>query len=257
MKRFFLLVCLLVPQFYLASICWASESDLTFLLLGQSNMAGQGKVSELADSMKSMPQNVNFFLNGSLVKLSTQQKFGPEVSFARRIAQVHPAKTINLIKFAPGGSLMKDWLKGGYHYQTLSKQLAKIRKTQSIDVRGVLWMQGERDTKSFESAKNYKVNLERFILTIRRDLAKPNLPFVIAQISFPEAYRPAVTPVKLAQQKIPAELPSVSSFSTGMLQKNPDKVHFSSKGQIELGQLFADYFLPNHAQRNEHALVKR
>ena len=150
---------------------------------------------------------------------------------------------------------MKDWLKGGYHYQTLTKQLKKIRKTQRIDVRGVLWMQGERDTKSLASANNYKKSLERFIVTIRRDLGKPALPFVIAQISIPEAYRPGVRPVKLAQQEIPRDLPSVSSFSTEMLQKKPDKVHFSSAGQIELGRRFANYYLPRHTQRNEQALA--
>ncbi len=244
----FLLLCLFASQFFITT-SWAAEGELSFLLLGQSNMAGQGKVAELDHRLKPLPKNVNFFLNGSLVNLSSQQKFGPEVSFAHQLAQVYPAKKINLIKFAPGGSLMKDWLKGGYHYQTLMKQLDKIRKNHTLDIRGVLWMQGERDTKSLASAKHYKANLEQFILTIRRDLRKPGLPFVIAQISFPEAYRPAVKPVKLAQQTIPEEMPSVSSFSTETLSKNPDKVHFSSKGQIELGKRFADYFSPGTLSR--------
>ncbi len=250
MKQLLLLVCLCIFQFYPAATSWASNGDLTFLLLGQSNMAGQGKVSELNASFKTLPANVNFFLNGSRVDIAAQQKFGPEVSFARRIAQAHPDKTINLVKFAPGGSLMKDWLKGGYHYQTLTKQLNKIRKTEKLDIRGILWMQGERDTKSLASANRYKKSLERFIVMIRRDLGKPGLPFVIAQISMPEAYRPGVKPVKLAQQEIPRELPSVSSFSTDTLQKKPDKVHFSSAGQIELGKRFADYYLPKHVRGN-------
>ena len=256
MKQFFQLAYFLL-FWGITSISSASENELTFLLLGQSNMAGQGKVSELNGAMKRFPANVNFFLNGSKVTLSTQQKFGPEVSFARRVSQVFPSRKINLIKFAPGGSLMKDWLVGGYHYQTLAKQLDKIRKKHSLDVRGVLWMQGERDTKSLLSGNHYKVSLEQFILTLRRDLAKPRLPFIIAQISIPESYRPAVNLVKQAQQNTAKEMPAVSFFSTETLPRNADKVHLSSEGQLALGLRFAHYFAPRHAQNSSHTLVKK
>lgn len=235
---------------FFAIICqlsWAENSSsnineknsLTYILLGQSNMAGQGKVAELTKDKKSLPKNIHFFLNGSEVKIVNQQKFGPEVSFAHAITAKHPRKVINIIKFAPGGSLMKDWSKNGHYYKTLKKQLQRISKKASINPSAIFWMQGERDTKSVQLAKTYSSDLKKLIGSLRRDLNKPKLAFVIAKISIPEEFRPAVKDVKKAQEKVSKEMPFVKIFSTDALKKNSDKVHFSTQGQWQLGYLFA------------------
>ena len=220
---------------------WAKNSNnsLTYILLGQSNMAGQGKVSELAKEKQTLPDNIHFYLNGSEAQISTQKKFGPEVSFAHAIAAKYPRKTINIIKFAPGGSLMKDWLKSGYHYQTLKKQLHRIGKNTVLNPSAIFWMQGERDTKSVQLAKTYPADLKKLIGALRKDLKKPKLAFIIARISVPEAFRPAVKDVRKAQEKVSKETPFVHIFATDSLKKNSDKMHFSTQGQLQLGQLFA------------------
>ena len=238
MKRFFLLTLLFISHSAFAS----SDATMTFLLLGQSNMAGRGNVAELDTRMKTLPANTTFFLHGSIADISRQAKFGPEVSLARELARIYPNKKINLVKFAPGGSMMKDWLKGRPHYQTMTKLLNRVRKNHGLDISGILWMHGERDTKSMSTANSYKKNLERFIRTMRQDMNKPLLPVVIAQISVPEAYRPAeIKMIKKAQQETARDLPAVQIFSTKNLSKRSDNVHYDSSGQIELGRLFARY----------------
>lgn len=241
MKTFFLLLFIFISQNAFAS----SNGTMTYLLLGQSNMAGRGNVAELDHGMKTMPANVTYFLHGSKADISRQAKFGPEVAFAKELAKKYPNKKINLVKFAPGGSMMRDWQKGRPHYQTMTKQLNKVRKDHNLegDISGVLWMHGERDTKSISTAQSYKGNLERFIRTIRQDMNKANLPIVIAQISVPEAYRPAeIKMIKKAQQQTASDVSGVKVFSTEQLSKRSDNVHYDTKGQIGLGRLFARYF---------------
>lgn len=233
---------------FLSQALWAEklnsdhtqDNNISYILLGQSNMAGQGKVSELGKQKQLLPKNVHFYLNGSIAKISTQEKFGPEVSFAHAISSVYPRKTINIIKFAPGGSLMKDWLENGHHYQTLKKQLNRISKNKSLNPTAILWMQGERDTKSSHLAKSYPAHLTKFIRKIRQDFKNPNLTFIIGRVSIPELFRPAVKQIRQAQELVSKKVPHVRLFSTDLLKKNTDKVHFSTKGQLRLGQLFAE-----------------
>lgn len=244
------IVAILVSLF-LSQTIWADNAQqkhsvkktLSFILLGQSNMAGQGKVSELGKQRKILPKNVNFFLNGSIVKLPSLKKFGPEVSFAHAISSSFPRKKINIIKFAPGGSLMKDWLKDGNHYKTLKIQLGRIGKNTNLNPAAILWMQGERDTKSAQLAKSYPAHLTKFIKKIRQDLNKPKLTFIIARVSIPESFRPAVNAIRTAQELVSRKVPNVRLFSTDSLKKNPDKVHFNTNGQLKLGRLFAETLL--------------
>lgn len=240
MKHYLLMIILFLG--FSQNTFASGDAKMTFLLLGQSNMAGRGNVAELDARMKTLPANTSFFLHGKIVQIAKQAKFGPEVSLAKELAKIYPGKKINLVKFAPGGSMMKDWLRGRPHHQTMSKLLNRVRKNHILDIKGVLWMHGERDTKTMSVANSYKRNLERFIQTLRQDFNKPNLPVVIAQISVPEAFRPAeIKRVKKAQQETARKLPGVKIFSTENLSKKSDQVHFDSAGQIELGRLFARY----------------
>ncbi len=236
-------VCVFFLLTIFSASTWADNSNnsLTYILLGQSNMAGQGKVSELSKENLTLPKNIHFYLNGSEVKVSKQKKFGPEVSFAHAISAKYPKKTINIIKFAPGGCLMKDWLKSGHHYQTLKKQLDRINKKVKINPHAVFWVQGERDTKSVQLAKTYSANLKKLIGALRKDFKKPKLAFIIAKVSIPEAFRPAVKEVQKAQEKVSKEKPFVHIFATDSFKKNADKVHFSTQGQLQLGQMFAKF----------------
>ncbi len=245
MKKYSLLFFILFPLFAWANDCKTNvdKNNISFLLLGQSNMAGQGKVRELDKLWLKQADNLCFYLNGSLAHFKQQEKFGPEIAFAHDMALAYPNKRINLVKFAPGGSLMKDWLASGKHYLTLKKQLSKIRKSTPLHFKGVLWMQGERDTKSKKLALSYENELIHFIQLIRTDVKQQKLDFVIGKISIPEAYRPAVKEVKQAQEAVTSKLRFVKIIPTDTLKKNKDNVHYSTEGQLALGHLFAKKLL--------------
>lgn len=219
----------------------SAQSQLNYLLLGQSNMSGQGVVAELSEEQLKLPKNVTFILHGSEASINYIPKFGPEVSFAQTIAKKHPQESVRLIKFAPGGSLMKDWIskQSGKHYDTLIKQAKKSNNGRLPQVHGVLWMHGERDTKSKQLADDYENQLTSLVSMLKSDFKNPNLPVVIGRISIPKAFRPAVTEVRNAQQNVANRSPSISIISTDDLSTGSDKVHFDTNGQLLLGQRFA------------------
>jgi len=223
-----------------------SDKSYTYLLLGQSNMAGQGLVSELSDEQKALDSHIKFYLNGNLASLSTLEKFGPEVSFAQVLSKKHPNSVIRLIKFAPGGSLMKDWISrdSGKHYDTLIKQVKKANGGVLPKIDGVLWMHGERDSKSKQLANHYEKELQTFFTMLKKDFQNDQLPVALARISIPDAFRPAVAEIRSAEEHIAQISPFIHLISTDDLSKKSDKVHFDTQGQLVLGKRFAHIFMP-------------
>jgi hypothetical protein len=240
---FFLFAVALIPvtTFAKADITPSAKQQRVYLLLGQSNMSGQGKVAELAANHKTLPKNVEIYLHGKPVKIANLSKFGPEVAFAHSVAKKYPTASIRLVKFAPGGSLMKDWtLKArGKHYDTLIKQVKKSNQGKMPQINGVLWMHGERDSKSVKLANHYAKYMQTFIKMLQSDFHNPKIPFVIARISVPEAFRPAIPNIRAVQEQIAKSSPYIKMISTDDLTKTNDQVHFDTKGQLALGKRFA------------------
>lgn len=231
-----------LPFSVIATEKMRKKKPLVYLLLGQSNMSGQGEMGKLNQQQKRFPSNVTLIVHGDIVSLAQFSKFGPEVSFAQAIAKKYPKKAIRLIKYAPGGSLMKDWTikKQGTHYDTLIKQIKHSNHGKIIPIDGILWMHGERDTKSKQLAKGYEAGMKRLLTMLRAEFDKPTLPVVIARINMPKAFRPAVPEVRKAQENIAKASPYTSLISTDDLSKVADNVHYDTKAQLALGARFAE-----------------
>ena len=97
-----------------------------FLLVGQSNMAGRGRIAE--DDRRPHPRVVVLNKQNNWVPAVDPLHFDkPNVvgvglgrTFAIRIAEQNPDVTIGLIPCAAGGSPIAAWEPGGYHEQTKS-----------------------------------------------------------------------------------------------------------------------------------------
>ena len=76
--------------------------ELTFILAGQSNMAGwtESKFYQLPAWLKVKPRQVNFYQYGRLAEFHQQPggRIGPEVAFAKFIAAWYPGRRINIVK---------------------------------------------------------------------------------------------------------------------------------------------------------------
>ena len=155
---------------------------------------------------------------------SNQKKIGPELGFGWTVGEGFDEPVL-LIKLAWGGkSLAEDFRPpslegdtGPYYVEVIetTKEILNIAdqlfpelKGKTFELTGLGWHQGwnDRINQSFNDA--YEKNMIKFIEDVRRDLEKPNLPFVIAEtgMSGPEEKHPRALSL-MAAQKAAADHP--------------------------------------------------
>ena len=168
--------------------------------------------------------------------------FGPELSFARTIADANPQRQIALIKVTQGGTTLNgDWNPAnpgsGYMYVALTNTVrvalqALTDAGASYTLRGMIWHQGEGDS-SGSAATNYEANLTQLIAAVRRDVGVANLPFVVGELATNKS-----SLVRSAQVNVAQKLPYVGFASADALQ-TIDSTHFTSGDVLTLGKRFA------------------
>jgi hypothetical protein len=223
----------------------ASQSPtLVFLLAGQSNMAGLGPVRQLPRTYRTHPANVLVWRDEAWVPLvAAGWGFGPEISFGSAIAAALPTERIGIVKVAATGAGIDRWSPQNAQslYATwLTQAQASLRAAPDARVAGALWVQGERDARAADTAAAYGGKLRALVAAVRRDVDRPDLPFLCAQVNPP---LPFAREVRAAQAALAAQVPSTVLVSTDGLGKWADKMHYDSAGQVELGRRFARAYL--------------
>lgn len=218
---------------------WAeppSEPDLIFLLIGQSNMAGRAALEAgdeqplpgillLTDKGTWEPARHPLNRYASNRKDLGMQRISPGDGFAREIHRRMPEAVIGLISNARGGTSIQEWEKGKPLYDNTMKRLKNIPADK---LAGVLWHQGEANAKDAD----YLRKLSEFIATLRKDLNRPDLPFVAGQVF-------GDRPVNEQIAKLPDTVPNTAFASAEGLAVF-DGVHFDRESQRTLGQRYAE-----------------
>lgn len=232
----------------------AKENFHLFLLVGQSNMAGRGKVTE-ADQTR----------HPRVLKLTKENEWAPAVdplhfdkpaivgvgigrTFGIEIASDAPEVTIGLIPCAVGGSPISSWEPGEYYRPTKSHpyddaiRRAKVALKDGT-LKGILWHQGESDSKP-GSAEVYEQKLHALIARLRDELDAPSAPFIAGQLGqFKE--RPWNNERKLvnaAHQSLPAKVERTAFVNSDGLNHKGDEVHFDAASYRELGRRYVDAY---------------
>ena len=100
-------------------------------------------------------------------------------------------------------------------------------------------MQGEADAHTDKiEATSYEKNLRLLIESLRTDLASPDMPFVIGQISKADLWVYGDI-VREAQAKVAQTTPHCALVDTSDLPLAGDGIHYSSEGHMQLGSRFA------------------
>jgi len=240
-----------------------SESDRppsikVFILAGQSNMVGSGRVSELPAQYRDKLAGVKLLRGEDWNDFQPHgNRFGPEVAFAHAMAKAYPGQTIALVKHAVGGTSLLAWApdwkekqaartanqKAGPLYKKLMEQVKPAASKSEVEIAGVLWMQGERDARFPVVAQQYGENLERLIAALRQDTGVADLPFILGQVNPPPKRYPGVEAVRQAQADVAKADPKVVLVSTEDLEKHTDNLHYNTAGQLALGKRFAEAYL--------------
>ena len=218
-----------------------------YLLMGQSNMAGRGKMTE-ADRR---PVRRVWMLNkeGQWVPAAHPLHFdkptiagvGLGMSFAQRMCEEDPSIQIGLIPCAFGGTPLSRWSKGGDLYENAVAR-AKIAM-QDGTLKGVLWHQGESDSGKAETADTYADRLAKMIQDLRGDLDAPKLPFVAGRLGefFLERKDFPLGPkVDAALADLPKHVELTACASAKGLAPKSDRVHFNADALREFGRRYAE-----------------
>ena len=263
---------LALPLFALSGHAAPGEVHV-FLVGGQSNADGRGDPAGLPTSpvnLQQAQQDVDFFeAGGSLRALAPGTQFGPEITLGRRLADSlssapGSSTRVAIIKYARGGtSLQSDWAPGGdattagdgpdyvIFQNTVANglaALASVNPAARIEMKGMLWAQGERDAKGgFEDA--YQANLTHFIADIRATYGA-DLPFIISRLSIHQTDIPAepLSVMRTAQTNV-ADADALNRLiDTDTFSLKSDHLHFDAAGLQALGHAAAFELLRNHQQ---------
>lgn len=220
-----------------------------YLLAGQSNMAGRGKVTE--------PQKISkriFSLNKNSEWVPAKDPLhwdkqvagvGPGLSFAHEILKtMEDNETIGLVPCACGGSPISAWQDGVFWHQTNSHPLDDTferMKTAlaSGTLKGILWHQGEGDSNE-ERAPLYQQKLEELIHRFRKEFNAPNVPFIIGQLG--QFEDEPLTEWHRLHKQIVDKIPFCAYVSSYGLTSIGDNLHFNTESQVEFGKRYAKAF---------------
>lgn len=272
-----------------------------YLLAGQSNMEGFGTTADLgpdmlapvhgtliycgqtrqdaqqADGLGVWSQLTPGFGTGFRTDGHTNfvsDRFGPELTFARRLRELQPDQRIAIIKYTKGGSSLdaragETWgtwdphdtrtingLTGINQYDHMLAVLRRAHADHDIDndgqpdtliPAGIIWMQGETDATQADTANAYADNLTEIIALFRAAMRDDDLPVVIGRISdrgvnedTDERVWAFGDTVRAAQQSLADADPNAALVTSTDAYGYSDPFHYDSAGYLDLGRRFAE-----------------
>lgn len=223
----------------------------SFLLIGQSNMAGRGFAE---DAPEFQSTDIKVLRNGRW--FNAYRPINPDrrtsgvclaESFARDYADAHKGVTVGLIPCADGGTKLRQWAPGGllYDHAVMTARLA----ARTSNIAGVLWHQGESDCTE-GACRKYRERLRILFESLRKDLDIADIPFIVGGLGdfLAEYEADGLHPFRNyrivnEQLKIFAEETPLCGFADAQgLTSNPDLMHFNSRSLYEFGHRYYNVF---------------
>ena len=214
-----------------------------FLLIGQSNMAGRGKV-EPQDQVVN-PKIFMFTKDLKWVPAKDPLHFdkpgmagvGLGSQFAREISKADPTASIGLIPCAVGGTSLDQWKAGGALYNDAVKRTKEAMKSGKLA--GILWHQGEADSAP-DKVATYADRFSVMIDQIRKDLRADKVPVVVGELG---RFRSASKDFNDGLPAVAKKVPLCGLATSEDLSDKGDKLHFDAASARKFGQRYAaEYF---------------
>ncbi len=213
----------------------------SFLLIGQSNMAGRGFINEAVDVNA---DRIRILRNGRwqpMFRPINPDRAFSGVSLAESFAEKYSQKyntEVGLICCADGGTSLEQWRPGGllFDHAVYNAQLA----LRTSEIAGVLWHQGETDCSEERNAK-YIENFMPIMKELRKRLNLYDVPFLLGGLGDFLAdceFDPDVKnyeKVNSALEHIAKNHSFTGFVSAKGLTSNADHLHFNAKSLYEFG----------------------
>lgn len=213
----------------------------SILLIGQSNMAGRGELSNLP---KMDTSRLYVMRNGRYQPLFRPVNpdrsfagFNLAESFAEKYAKKYGVD-VGLIPCADGGTSLSQWEVGSLLYENALNHARLASRTSTIVA--VLWHQGEADCAN-ELYPVYQEKFEKILNGFRKELGLENVPFLLGGLG--DFLADCVLDEKLKNyakvneqlEKIAKENEKVGFVSATGLTAKADNLHFDTNGLYEFG----------------------
>ncbi|MBQ9802642.1 MAG: sialate O-acetylesterase [Clostridia bacterium] len=225
----------------------------SFLLIGQSNMAGRGEFGEVAPidnprcymlrmgRWQKMREPIN--PDRGIFEGKFHSGVGLGASFADGVANAFGIK-VGLIPCADGGTALSQWMPGEvlFDHAVLMTQLAR----RSSRLGGILWHQGESDCSTEANVAAYKEKFITMITALRQALGAEELPLLIGKLSEQIGAEWGVLdrPRRLNAvfEELARELPHTATVSAQGLSLKPDNLHFDAAAQRAFGTRYFEAY---------------
>jgi len=221
----------------------------SFLMLGQSNMAGRGFIHEVPPIYN---ERIQMLRNGRWQMMTEPINYDRPVSgislvgsFADAWCRENKEDIIGLIPCAEGGSSLDEWALDEVLFRHAITE-AKFAM-QSSELAGILWHQGESD--SFNG--NYKVYYKKLLLiidTLRKELNAPHIPIIIGGLGDflgQKGFGKNCTEYNFINQelqKFAFEQDNCYFVTASRLTSNPDGIHIDAISQRKFGLRYFEAF---------------
>ena len=218
----------------------------SFLLIGQSNMAGRGKYDEVEPIVN---DSIFVLRNGIFRPMHFPinfDRFFSGVCLAESFADAYQKEMgveVGLIPAADGGTSLDQWHEGEilFDHACYQAELA----SRSSEIKGILWHQGEADCAP-ALYSTYEERLTEMIYAMRKRLGMPDVPFLVGGLG--DFLKDYVNPTNLknypyvneALKSTASHVNNVGFVSAEGLTPNGDNLHFNAKSLREFGLRYFD-----------------
>ena len=213
----------------------------SFLLVGQSNMAGRGFPSEVE---KIPNKDIYVLRNGRwwpmYVPVNPDRVtagINLSESFVYEFLKDHPGDTVGIIPCADGGTALHQWEPGEvlYDHAVMMTSLA----TRTSTLAGILWHQGESDCSETRYPL-YEERCGRILQQLRKDVGAEDVPVILGGLGdflplWEKGDMSNYVHVNAAMERMAQKLPKFGFASAAGLGANPDNLHFSAAALREFG----------------------
>ena len=220
----------------------------SFLLVGQSNMAGRGIPSEVEPIPK---DGIYVLRNGRwwpmYVPVNPDRVtagINLAESFVYQFLQDHPGDTVGIIPCADGGTSLSQWEPGEVLYDHAVMMTSLAQRTSTLA--GILWHQGESDCGESRWPL-YEEKASRILQQLRADVGAPEVPVILGGLGdflplWERGDMRNYVHVNAALQAMAEKLPRFGFASAEGLGANPDNLHFSAQALRAFGLRYYEEF---------------
>jgi len=231
----------------------------SFLLIGQSNMAGRGDIGDV--ELIANPA-LRVLRNGRwqrlFVPVNPDRPFSGinlAESFADAYQREHGVE-VGLIPCADGGTRIDQWREGGLLFDHAVMQARLAERTSTIA--GVLWHQGESDATP-ALWQSYGEKLEAFYAALSRALHLEDVPFIAGGLGDYLDMRPELQDhFRDIDRQIRAFAdahPMTAYVPAAGLPGRPDNLHFNAPALRQFGLLYYEAF--KKLERKDKTFVEK